>query len=146
MPEPQSKEDEISAEKPSHWVTFRNWVTPLAAALIIAAFGAYFGYHAQVSLTGKQKRQQAYSELMGRSAVRTQIIVSRTEASIFSKYYERRWHLAGNPTDSLDFQEAQRWMHKSEDLALEIAKSNQSLLPIRPIRFQLSEFQAAHRE
>lgn len=57
----------------------------------------------------------------------SQLYVSRFEAWIYSDYHEARWKLAGAPKDSIDLQEAQRWMHKSEDLALEIAKNNQSL-------------------
>jgi len=128
MPEPQSsKGDEVFTDKPSRWATFRNWVTTLAASLIIAVVGAYLGYTTQVQLTGKQKRQQAYSELMGRNIARTQIIITRSEAYVYSKYYERQWQLAGMPKESFDLQEGQRWMHKSEDLVLEIAKSNQGL-------------------
>ena len=71
--------------------------------------------------------QEAYSKLMGEKAVLTQLLVSRFEAHINSDMHEARWKLAGEPKDSFDLQEAQRWMHKSEDLAIEVAKSRRSL-------------------
>ncbi|MDO8690027.1 MAG: hypothetical protein Q7R39_08470, partial [Dehalococcoidia bacterium] len=78
----------------------------------------------QIRTVRFQKRQQAYPEIMGRKFLLMQLYVSRFEARIFSDYHEQRWR---NSPDSLDLSEAQRWMHKSEDLALEIAKTNQSL-------------------
>jgi hypothetical protein len=78
-------------------------------------------------LNDRQKRQQVYSELVGRKFVTTQLYVSRFEASIHSEYNEARWRVSGYRNDSLDLQESQWWMHKSEDLALEIAKNNQNL-------------------
>ena len=67
--------------------------------------------------------------------ITTRLSVSRFEAWIFSDYHEARWKLAGDPTGSLDLQEAQRWMGKSEDLALEIAKNNSRILNVRlPLR------------
>lgn len=53
--------------------------------------------------------------------------MSRFEALIFSDYHEARWRQAGNPKDSIDLQEAQRWMHQSETLALDVAKANREL-------------------
>lgn len=64
---------------------------------------------------------------MGRKFLTTQLYVSRFEALIYSDYHEAKWKRAGHPKDSIDLQEAQRWMHKSEDLALDVAKNNQSL-------------------
>ncbi len=102
------------------------WV-PAVIALLVVVIGPYLNYKAQEKLTGKQKRQEAYSILMGQKLVITQLYVSRSEAYIFSDYHERKSQLAGTGVESLDFQEAQRWMHKSEDLVLEIAKSRQNL-------------------
>jgi hypothetical protein len=64
---------------------------------------------------------------MGKKVLLSQLLVSRHEALIHSDYHELLWKLAGAPAASLDFEEAKRWMHKSEDLALEIAKQKQSL-------------------
>ena len=108
-----------------------SYLIPTLAALLVAIITPYltyqWGLRTQLEATERQKRQQAYSEVLGRKAVMSQLYVSRFEAWIYSDYHEARWKLAGAPKDSIDLQEAQRWMHKSEDLALEIAKNNQSL-------------------
>jgi hypothetical protein len=96
--------------------------------VILGAFLNYkFGIKSQLRVSDHQKRQQVFSELMGIKFVITQLYVSRFEASVFSDYHESKWKQAGYPRDSIDLQEAQRWMHKSEDLAAEIAKNNQYL-------------------
>jgi arsenate reductase-like glutaredoxin family protein len=64
---------------------------------------------------------------MGNKQLRRQLFVSRFEAMIFSDYHERRCKLARSPERSMDLEEAQRWMHKSENLALDIARTNQAL-------------------
>jgi hypothetical protein len=64
---------------------------------------------------------------MGRRFATQQLYVSRYEAMIFSDHHEERWRRSGNPKDSIDLQEAQRWMRRSEDLVFEIVKNNQSL-------------------
>jgi hypothetical protein len=64
---------------------------------------------------------------MGHKALITQLLYSRFEAYVFSDEHEERWHMEGEPKDSLDLREAQRWMHKSEELAVEIAKSRKNL-------------------
>lgn len=46
---------------------------------------------------------------------------------IFSDYHEARTKRSGSSKDSLDLQEAQRWMHRSEDLVFDIVKNNQAL-------------------
>ena len=81
----------------------------------------------QVDLQQHQNARDVYSRLMGRRFVTKQLYVSRYEALIFSDYHEARWKLAGSPKESVDLQEAQRWMHRSEDLVFEIVKSNQAL-------------------
>ncbi len=81
----------------------------------------------QVVLQQRRSAQDAYSHLMGRKFVTMQLYISRYEALVFSDYHEARWKLAGAPKESLDLQEAQRWMHRSEDLVFEIIKSNQAL-------------------
>ena len=103
---------------------------PVYTAIVVAALAAASAVY---TLTRQQQaatlkdRQQAYAAIMGKKHLRNQVFVSRFEALIFSDYHERRWKLAGCPEKSLDLEETQRWMHKSEDLALEIARTNQSL-------------------
>ena len=101
---------------------------PALVALIGVIVGAYLTYHwgisGQLRISDHQKRQQVFSELMGRKFLTTQLYVSRFEALIYSDYHEAKYRQSGYPND---LQECQRWMHKSEDLALDIAKNNQSL-------------------
>jgi hypothetical protein len=120
MSEPQPKATALS-----------TYLVP-AIALLVIVIAAYLGYqlglNAQLKLTGKQKRQQAYSEFMGRKVVLTQLITSHLVADTYFEYHERKRGLAGGPTEaSLHLEEARRWQHRGEDLALEIAKSSQSL-------------------
>jgi hypothetical protein len=120
MSEPQPKAPALST----------YLVPPIALLVIVIA--AYLGYqlglNAQLKLTGKQKRQQAYSELMGRKVVLTQLITSHLVADTYFEYYQRKLWLAGGPPEaSLHLEEARRWQHRGEDLALEIAKRSQSL-------------------
>jgi hypothetical protein len=68
-----------------------------------------------------QKRQQAYAEIMGRKFLLSQHFVSRFETEIHSDFYERMW-LLSEKKNSISFKEAERAMHKSHDLALEISK------------------------
>lgn len=102
----------------------------LAGVIVGAYLTYYWGLKAQINVGDHQKRHQTFSQLMGQKFVTTQLYVSRFEALIFSDFHEHRWRLAGHPKESLDLQEAQRWMHKSEDLALEIARSNQHLFEL----------------
>lgn len=102
--------------------------------LISVSAGAYlnykFGLRSQLKIGEVKNRQQAFGQLMGQKFMITQVYVSRFEALIYSDYHEIKWKLAGCPNESLDLQEAQRWMHKSEDLSLEIARNNQKLFEI----------------
>lgn len=97
----------------------------IAAALAIAS--AIFTVNRQQRATTLKDRQQLYAAIMGKKHLRNQVLVSRFEAKIFSDCHQQRWILAGTPPNSLDLQEAQRWMHKSEELVLELARTNQSL-------------------
>lgn len=100
-------------------------------ALIGVFLGSYltyrFGLKQQIKIGDYQKRQKVFGELMGLKFLITQLYVSRFEAFIFSDYHEARWKLGECTKESLDLQEAQRWMHQSEKLVLDIAKSNQAL-------------------
>jgi len=88
---------------------------------------ARFSFKNQFRLATYQSRQRSYAELMGKKFLLQQLYVSRFEALIFSDYHERRWNLSGDPPTSLDLDEAKRWMHKSEDFAIDIARTNQTL-------------------
>jgi len=107
---------------------------PSVIALIGVVVGAYltykFGMRSQIVISDHQKRQQVFSQIMGRKFLTTQLYVSRFEASIHSDYHEAKWKLAGHPTESIDLQEAQRWMYRSEDLVYKIAESNQVLFEL----------------
>ncbi len=109
-----------------------SWLLPAITTLLATFVGAfltyYFGVRAQVRGANSQKRQEVFGRLMGQKVLRKQLYVSRFEALIYSDYHERKWKLAGYPKESIDIQEAQRWMHKSEDLALEIARTNKDFL------------------
>ncbi len=126
MDESQPQETE---KKPS-------WVASITSnGLLIALVIAGVGYTTQVHITNKQKRQQAYSELLGEKAVIAQYLFSRFEAYIHAEFHQARWHLATDlqgfldlqETKKLDLQETLRWMQKSEDLSLEVAKNTKSL-------------------
>lgn len=107
-----------------------NSMMPVYAAIVAAAIAiasAVFTVVSQQRMSVLKERQQTYAAIMGARHLRNQLVVSRFEALIFSDYHERRWQLAGSPNDSFDFREAQRWMHRSEELVLEIARANQAL-------------------
>jgi len=100
----------------------------LVGVVVGGVLGAHLTFRNQLRLTTLQGRQQSYAAIMGKKLVVTQLYVSRFEALAYSDYHERLWHLVGAPKDSLDFEEAKRWMRKSEDLVLDLAKANQSLI------------------
>jgi len=114
-----------------------KWL-PLYVALIAGVFAlvggvvgslttAHLGLRNQLRVSTLQNRQRAYAEIMGKRVLLMQLFVSRFEAYVHSDYHEQLWRIAGCPKESVDFHEAKRWMHKSEDLALEIARTKQSL-------------------
>lgn len=90
-------------------------------------YASQFQFSSQVHIQKIQGQRQVFARLMGRKFATTQLYVSRYEALVFSDYHETRWKRFGSPKDSLDLQEAQRWMHRSEDLVFEIVKNNQAL-------------------
>ena len=106
-------------------------VIAFAAGLTTTWGSVYLAHRFQVArdlrLSERDTRLQAFAALMGLRRVVTQLYMSRFEAYIFSDYHENLWRLAGYPKDSLDSQEGQRWMHKSEDLSPECAKADQQL-------------------
>ncbi len=99
--------------------------------LIIALLSGYLSYRwgvsSQKNIYDHQMRLKAYSELIGYRQLLSQLFVSRYEAFIFSDYHECRWKIQGAPKESIDQTEAIRWMHKSEDLVLEISRTVQNL-------------------
>src|SRR3989338_8780171 len=86
-----------------------------------------FQFSTEARIEKIQEQRQVFARLMGRKFATKQLHVSRYEALVFSDYHEARWKRAGSPNDSLDLQEAQRWMHRSEDLVFEIVRNNQIL-------------------
>jgi len=115
----------------SQFLTTLEPLLPAFIALVSAVVGAILGsrlsFRNQYRLSIHQTRQRAYAELMGKKFMITQLNVSRFEALAYSDYHERLWHLAGSPSESLDLEEAKRWMRKSEDFAIELASARQSL-------------------
>lgn len=99
----------------------------LLVAIITAVLGYVLGTRTQLAATAKERRQQAYSQILGHEAILSQLLVSRFEAFAYSDYHEALWRLDGRPSDSVGFQEALRWMRKSEDLGLEVARCRQRL-------------------
>ena len=99
--------------------------------LLVALVPVYLAHLLQLSreikIENRKRRQEGFSSLLGYKILLPQLYVSRFEAYIFSDYHEDRWRRSGYPSDSLDLREAERWMHKSEDLAIEIAKASQGL-------------------
>lgn len=90
-------------------------------------YSSQFQFSSQVQIQKIQGQRQVFARLMGRNFATKQLYVSRYEALVFSDYHEARWKRSGSSKDSFDLQEAQRWMHRSEDLVFEIVKNNQAL-------------------
>lgn len=98
---------------------------------LIGLTGLYFSQkwtlRREIKIKNYEKKLSVFSEIMGIKIILMQNYVSRFEAYIFSDYFEYRWKKLGAPEDSIDFKEATRHMHKSEDLVLEISKIHQQL-------------------
>lgn len=107
---------------------------PSIIALIGVIIGAYltykFGLRSQIIISDHQKRQQVFSQIMGRKFLTIQLYFSRFEALVHSDYHEAKWKLAGHPIESIDLQESKRWMITSENLVYKIAESNQALFEL----------------
>jgi len=101
----------------------------LGGILTIGAsyFTTKFQTASQLHLQRIEEQRRVFARIMGRKFTTKQLYVSRYEALIFSDYHEERWKRAGAPKDSLDLQESLRWMHRSEDLVLEIVKNDQAV-------------------
>lgn len=84
-------------------------------------------YFLQVRKEKQEKKFEVYRRLAGARIILRQIIVSRTEAYIFSDYFEFRHKLS---RDKWDFDESVRWMHKSEDCVQVVTKELQELFNI----------------
>jgi hypothetical protein len=113
------------------------WKTLLATIVggVLAASGGIVGqyyasqfqFSSQLQLQKIHGQRQVFARIMGRKFATKQLYVSRYEALIFSDYHESRWKRSGSSKDSLDLQEALRWMRRSEDLVFEIVKNHQAL-------------------
>jgi hypothetical protein len=101
------------------------------ATLLVSWGSVYLAHYFQLTrdirLRDREVRSRLFATLMGQKLVLAQLYVSQSEAFIISDYYEYRWRLTGRQEHSIDFQEATRWMHKSEELVLEIARGNRGL-------------------
>lgn len=102
-------------------------VLAAGAGIVGQYYASQFQFSSQVQLQKIQGQRQVFARLMGRKFATKQLYVSRYEALLFSDYHETRWKRSGAPKDSLDLQEAQRWMQRSEELVFEIVKNNQAL-------------------
>lgn len=90
-------------------------------------YTSQFQFDSQLQIQTVQSQRQVFARLMGRKFATQQLYVSRYEALIFSDYHEVRWKRLGGVPGTFDFHEAERWMHRSEDLVFEIVKNNQAL-------------------
>ena len=104
-----------------------TYLAGLATALLAGYLQHRWTLSRGFAKTRRDQRVQAYRDLMGMKITTQQFYVSRFEALIFSDYHEAKWKLAGAPQQSIDLDEALRWMHKSEDYVVDITKNNQRL-------------------
>jgi hypothetical protein len=115
--------------------SFRNTILATIVGGVMATgggiLGQYFASQFQISSQAQiqkvKDQRQVFARLMGRRFSTMQLYVSRSEALMYSDYHEARWKHFGSPNNSIDLSEAQRWMHRSEDLVFEIARNNQAL-------------------
>jgi len=117
--------------QPTSWMPIYIALITAGTTLLGVFLGSYltsqYSFKNQVRLSTNQARQHSYSDIMGKKVLLDQLLVSRFEALIHFQYHEQLWKRVGSPMPSIDLDEARRWMHKSEDLAIEIAKTKQSL-------------------
>jgi hypothetical protein len=122
--------DTWGARQLDFWETTLPVIVGGIIAGLFAITGSYFAtsfqMKAQSHADEAAAQRKVFAELMGRKLVTEQLNVSRAEALIISDYNEELWRRSG-PKDSLDLEDAQRWMHRSEDLVFEIMKNNQAL-------------------
>ena len=109
-----------------------NWKTIIASSLmtllvvVVSSYMTYYlGLKAQIRISDYQNKQKTYSKLIGHKAIISQLYVSRFESIIYSDYHENRWKLNGSPKNSINQEEAIRWMKKSENQAIELAREKQ---------------------
>lgn len=99
----------------------------LIITLVSGYFSLQWAIKLQKNIYNHKAKLKAYSKLIGYRIVLSQLYVSRYEAFIFSDYHEFCWKLQGSPEESFQKSEAIRWMHRSEDLVLEISRTSQEL-------------------
>lgn len=101
----------------------------VAVTLISVVVGPYLGYYygvrSQTEIIGVQRRQQAYSDLMGQRALLQQLYVSAVDARINFDYYNRRWIIDQSPKDSPYLTEASASAKRCDELAIELARAKQ---------------------
>lgn len=106
---------------------FQTAVSILGLLGIGALIDRFLSYFLQVRKENQEKKFEVYRRLIGARIILRQVIVSRTEAYIFSDYFEFRYKLT---RDKWDFDESVRWMHKSEDYVQVVTKELQELFSI----------------
>jgi hypothetical protein len=85
----------------------------------------HYSYQNNIELQQKNLRETSFAQLSGLQVVLRQAYVSRFEALIYSDYHEYKYYYFSN--NSIDFEEAKRWMIKSEDYVDVITKAWQDV-------------------
>lgn len=104
--------------------------------LVISWGSVYLAHQLQMKQeklrTEREKKQKLYSDLLGIKPVYAQLYVSRFEAMLYSDFHENSIKMKSSqgglpdPIDH-DWSEAKRFLQRSEDLTLDIAKTRREL-------------------
>ncbi|MBN2412618.1 hypothetical protein JXQ31_13090 [candidate division KSB1 bacterium] len=123
----QARQDEIDRKYKYKSPLFVVFITALLT-FTSTYFISYktFNWNAEKERTRQinNDKKRVYAEIIGQKYLLRQLLISRFEALFYSDYHETKWKLNGYPNNSIDLQEAQRWMKESEKLVLEISKMN----------------------
>jgi hypothetical protein len=103
-------------------------VVGMVGGVVGQYYASKFQYAVQTQLQIHQGQREVFSRIMGRKFTILQLYASRQEAVINSYYHEALWKHFGSSKDSVDLQESQRLMNRSNQLLDEIIKSNQGLI------------------
>ena len=123
----------LERQPESWWRTFLNsQVAGAVLALAGVALGSLLTHCSQLKTADRQKKQEVFSVLMGDKIFVGQLFVYAVEARINSDYHEARFVLT---KDQLHLQEALRWLRRSEDLGMEVARARKNLCEtLGPVR------------
>lgn len=109
---------------------FFNIFGPGVFAFIGGAFGGYltseWNFRNQLKTTTWEKRQQAYSEIMGLRFLQVETVHQAYQAKILQSRDLWRW-AKSEFKDSSHLSEADRYMIRHENLILEVARTNERL-------------------